>query len=64
MVTPRDIHHISVYLAKYNLKLHSWFSKIIMSFVVHESMVKALSVDKTFIEYADDLFKECDDLLN
>jgi hypothetical protein len=35
-----------------------------MSFVVHESMVKALSVDKTFIEYAAELIKETEDLLN
>lgn len=64
VISTKDIYNISAYLAKYDIKISDWFSKIIMSFVVHESMVKALSVDKTFIEYAAELIKETEDLLN
>ncbi len=63
IVSPMDIHNLSVNLSKYNLKTKDWFGKIIMSFAVHESMAKALSVNKTFLEYAEELVKETEDLL-
>jgi predicted unusual protein kinase regulating ubiquinone biosynthesis (AarF/ABC1/UbiB family) len=63
IVAPTDIHNLSVDLSKYNLKTKDWFGKIIMSFAVHESMAKALSVNKTFLEYAEELVKETEDIL-
>ena len=58
LITPNDIHELSSIIWKYNLTVSDWFCKIIFSFAVHESMAKALSVDKTFLEYASDMIKE------
>ena len=63
IVSPKDIHDLSSDLAKYNLTTKDWFGKIIMSFAVHESMAKALSVNKTFLEYTEEIVKETEDLL-
>ena len=58
IITPNDIHELSSILWKYKLTVSDWFCKIIFSFAVHESMAKALSVNKTFLEYASDMIKE------
>ena len=62
MITPNDIHELSSIIWKYKLKISDWFCKIIFSFAVHESMIKALSVNKTFIEYCGDMIKESEQL--
>ncbi len=58
IITPKDVHELSSMLWEYNLTVSDWFCKIIFSFAVHESMAKALSVNKTFLEYAGDMIKE------
>ena len=62
IVGPNDIHELSTLLWKYNLSVADWFCKIIFSFAVHESMAKALSVNKTFLEYSSDMIKESQEL--
>tara|TARA_Y100000389_G_scaffold70184_1_gene66879 strand:+ start:541 stop:1875 length:1335 start_codon:yes stop_codon:yes gene_type:complete len=62
IVGPNDIHELSTLLWKYDLSVADWFCKIIFSFAVHESMAKALSVNKTFLEYSSDMIKESQEL--
>ena len=62
IVGPSDIHELSSILWKYNLTVPDWFCKIIFSFAVHESMAKALSVEKTFLEYSSDMIKESQEI--
>lgn len=62
LVGPNDVHELSSILWKYNLTVSDWFCKIIFSFAVHESMAKALSVKKTFLEYSSDMIKESQEI--
>ncbi len=62
LLTPTDIHELSTILWEYNLTIADWFCKIIFSFAVHESMAKALSVKKTFLEYSSDMIKESQEI--
>ena len=64
IIGPNDIHELTSILQQYNLKITDWFSKIIFSFAVHESMAKALSINKTFLEHGVDLIKDTEDLFN
>lgn len=62
LIGPNDVHELSSILWKYNLTVSDWFCKIIFSFAVHESMAKALSVKKTFLEYSSDMIKESQEI--
>ena len=62
LIGPNDIHELSSILWKYKLTMSDWFCKIILSFAVHESMAKALSVEKTFLEYSSDMIKESQEI--
>lgn len=62
LVGPNDVHELSSILWKYNLTVSDWFCKIIFSFAVHESMAKALSVKKNFLEYSSDMIKESQEI--
>ena len=62
IIGPNDVHELSSILWKYNLTVSDWFCKIIFSFAVHESMAKALSVKKSFLEYSSDMIKESQEI--
>ena len=62
IIGPSDVHELSSILWKYNLTVSDWFCKIIFSFAVHESMAKALSVKKSFLEYSSDMIKESQEI--
>ena len=63
IITPADFQCLSKITEKYGLSLPDWFCKMITSFAINESLSKALSTNKTFIEYATDIIKETDELL-
>jgi len=64
IIAPIDVQELSSILWQYKLKTTDWFCKIILSFAVHESMVKSLSINKTFLEYASDMVNEAEYLLD
>lgn len=63
IVGPNDIHQLTKELSQYGLKLKDWFGKIIMAFGIHESIAKTLSKEKTFLDYASELIKDCEEVL-
>lgn len=63
LVSPNDVHNLSKELSLHQLKLKDWFGKIIMAFAIHESIAKTLSQEKTFLDYASELIKDCEEVL-
>ena len=58
VITSTDIRILSNILYEYNLKPKEWFCKLLLSFVIHESLIQNLSTSKTFLEYGEELLSE------
>ena len=55
VIASTDIQTLSHILYSYSLRPKEWFCKIIVSFIIHESLIRNLSVSKSFLEYGEEL---------
>lgn len=52
-ITPKDVVNINIILNKYKLQLSKTFCKIEMSLAIADSITRALTLDKSYMDYFD-----------